>query len=87
MQNERRSQPPKRQVCLPVFVVYLGHKNDSQGLHPVADKLQTVQMPSPQDASDLTIVLGTPDILYAKFLPNLLTVLAPLYRLLKSDEH
>lgn len=57
-------------VFLSLSVVYLGHRNDSQGIHPVADKLRTVQMPSPQNVSDLKIILGTPDILYAKFLPN-----------------
>ena len=73
-------------VFLAPSVVYLGHRIDSQGLHPVADKLQAVQdAPSPRNVSELKSYLGLLTY-YAKFLPNLATVLAPLYTLLKSDE-
>ncbi len=73
-------------VFLSPSVVYLGHRIDAQGLHPVADKLQALQeAPSPRNVSELKSYLGLLTY-YAKFLPNLATVLAPLYKLLKHSE-
>ena len=67
-------------------VIYLGHRIDAEGLHPVADKLNALQdAPSPKSVSELKSYLGLLTY-YAKFLPNLSTVLAPLYRLLKHRE-
>ena len=73
-------------VFLAPSVVYLGHRIDEQGLHPVAEKLQALQeAPRPTNVSELKSYLGLLTY-YAKFLPNLSTVLAPLYRLLKHQE-
>ena len=73
-------------VFLAPSVVYLGHRIDSQGLQPVADKLQALQdAPNTCNVSELKLYLGLLTY-YAKFLPNLSTVLAPLYKLLKTEE-
>ena len=58
---------------------------DEQGLHPVAEKMQALQEASrPTNVSELKSYF---DLLtyYAKFLPNLSTVLAPMYKLLKRS--
>ena len=63
-------------------VNFLGHRIDAQGIHPVAEKIKAVQnAPSPRNVSELKSYLGLLSY-YAKFLPNLSTTLAPLYRLL-----
>jgi len=65
-------------------VVYLGHKIDFQGLHPLAEKVEAVQAaPVPKNVSELKAYLGLLSY-YGKFLPNLSSTLAPLYELLKS---
>ena len=65
-------------------VVYLGHKIDAQGLHPLAEKVEAVQAaPIPKNVSELKSYLGLLSY-YGKFLPNLSSTLAPLYELLKS---
>ena len=65
-------------------VVYLGHKIDAQGLHPLAEKVEAVQAaPVPKNVSELKSYLGLLSY-YGKFLPNLSSTLAPLYELLKS---
>ena len=72
-------------VFLAPSVIYLGHRIDAQGLHPVADKLQAItEAPSPHNVSELKSYLGLLTY-YAKFLPNLSTTLAPLYKLLKAE--
>jgi len=78
----------KREKCifLAPSVVYLGHRIDEHGLHPVAEKLQALQeAPRPKNVAELKSYLGLLTY-YAKFLPNLSTVLAPLYKLLKRQE-
>ena len=66
-------------------VVYLGHKIDREGIHPVADKVNAiVNAPRPQNVSQLKSYLGLLSY-YSKFLPNLATVLAPLYHLLRKN--
>ena len=66
-------------VFLAPSVVYLGHRIDEQGLHPVAEKLQALQeAPRPTNVSELKSYLGLLTY-YTKFLPNLSTELAPLY--------
>jgi len=66
--------------------VYLGHQIGKHGLHPVAEKLQALQeAPKPKNVGELKSYLGLLTY-YAKFLPNLSTVLAPLYKLLKHQE-
>ena len=65
-------------------VVYLGHKIDEHGLHPLAEKVEAVQAaPAPTNVSDLKSYLGLLSY-YGKFLRNLSSTLAPLYNLLKS---
>ena len=72
-------------VFLAPSVIYLGHRIDAQGLHPVADKLQAIaEAPSPHNVSKLKSYLGLLTY-YAKFLPNLSMTLAPLYKLLKAE--
>lgn len=64
---------------------YLGHQIDTDGLHPLADKVTAVMdTPSPRNVQELKAYL---DLLtyYGKFLPDLSTVLAPLYKLLRKD--
>ena len=73
-------------VFLAPSVVYLGHRIDAQGLHPMSETVGAMQdAPSPQNVSELKSYLGLLSY-YSKFLPNLSTVLAPLYYLLKKDE-
>ena len=66
-------------------VTYLGHRIDQQGLHPLKEKVQAVQdAPSPSNVTELRAYLGLLTY-YSKFLPNMATVLAPLYKLLRKD--
>ena len=46
-------------VFLAPSVVYLGHQIDSEGLHPVTEKVEAVQeAPAPQNVSELESCLG-----------------------------
>ena len=66
-------------------VEYLGHRIDADGLHPLSGKVGAVQeAPEPRNVKELKSYLGLLTY-YGKFLPNLSTVLAPLYRLLRKD--
>ena len=66
-------------------VTYLGHQIDPKGLHPLSDKVQAVKdSPSPRNVYELKAHLGLLTY-YDKFLPDLSTVLAPLYKLLRKD--
>ena len=66
-------------------VAYLGHVIDAQGLHPLPDKVEAIlQAPSPRNVMELKSYLGLLTY-YGKFLPDLSTCLAPLYRLLSKD--
>ena len=72
-------------VFLAPSVVYLGHRLDAQGLHPVSEKVQALQeAPSPKSVPELKSYLGLLTY-YSKFLPNMSTELAPLYKLLKHE--
>ena len=65
-------------------VVYLGHKVDSEGLHPNPDKVKAVvEAPRPSNVTELKSFLGLLTY-YGRFLPNLSTTLAPLYALLRE---
>ena len=78
----------KRDKCIFMAqsVVYLGHKIDAEGLHPVPDKVRAVQeAPEPRNVSELKSYIGLLSY-YSKILPNLSTVLAPLYQLLRKDQ-
>ena len=63
---------------------YLGHRIDKEGLHPVDSKVEAIaRAPDPTNVDELRSFIGLVTY-YAKFLPNMATVLAPLYELLKS---
>lgn len=73
-------------VFLAHSVVYLGHKIDSEGLHPMPEKVKAIQeAPRPSNVSELKSYLGLLSY-YSKFLPNLSTVMAPLYKLLQKKQ-
>ena len=66
-------------------VVYLGHRIDAQGLHPLVEKVKAIQeAPKPNNVSELKAYLGRLNY-YSKFLPNLSNTLAPLYSLLRAS--
>ena len=64
-------------------VTYLGHIISAQGLHTEDSKVKAiVDAPAPRDVTELRSFLGLVNY-YAKFLPDLATVLSPLYALLQ----
>jgi hypothetical protein len=66
-------------------VKYLGHIIDARGLHPLPDRIQAiVAMPFPTDVHKLKSFLGMVNY-YSHFLPDLSSILAPLYALLKKN--
>ena len=68
---------PRKDKCvfLVPSVVYLGDQIDSEGLHPVAEKVEVVQeAPAPQNVSELKSYLGLLTY-YSRFLPNLSSLL------------
>ena len=73
----------KKCLFLVPEVVYRGYKIDAEGLHPVADEVDAIQAaPAPKNVAELKSFLGLLSH-YGKFLPNLSTILAPLYQLLR----
>ena len=55
---------------------YLGHKVNSDGIHPTADKIKAIKdAPQPRNATELKSFLGLLSY-YSKFLPNMSTTLA-----------
>lgn len=71
-------------VFLAPSVSYLGFCIDSQGLHPLPEKVRAIQdAPKPSNVTELKSFLGLVQY-YSKFLPNLYIVQAPLYRLLRK---
>ena len=65
-------------------VEYLGHKITSRGLHPSEEKVRALKnAPKPTNVTQLKSFLGLVNY-YSKFLPNLSTILAPLYKLLQK---
>ena len=67
-------------------VEYLGHRLSGDGLRPCEDKLQSIQhAPAPTDQKSLRGFTGLINY-YGSFIPNLATMLAPLYELLKKDK-
>ena len=79
-----RAKKSKCRFLVP-SVSYLGYKLDGEGLHPLPEKVKAIQeAPIPRNVSELKSYLGLLTY-YAKFLPNLSTHLAPLYRLLRCD--
>ena len=76
----------KRAKCefLLSSVEYLGHVISAEGLRTSDSKVKAIlKAPAPQNVADLRSFLGLVNY-YAKFLPDLATVLAPLYQLLQK---
>ena len=66
-------------------VKYLGNCIDVQGLHPTSDKVEAIQKaPTPKNLTQLRAYLGLLNY-YNRFLPNLSSELAPLYKLLRKN--
>ena len=63
-------------------VTYLSHVISAQGLHTKDLKVKAVvDMPAPRDVTELRSFLGMVNY-YGRFLPDLATLLSPLYSLL-----
>ena len=66
-------------------VEYLGHVITAEGLKPCDKKVRAIiAAPSPKDISQLRSFLGLMNY-YKKFLPNLSSILSPLYELLHKQ--
>lgn len=66
-------------------VMYLGHRIDSEGLHPIEKNVEAImRTPYPRNVTELRSFIGMLTF-YAKFLPNMSTHLAPLYQLLEKN--
>ena len=66
-------------------VTYLGHRIDAEGVHPTPEKIKAIERaPSPSNVTQLKSYLGLLTY-YNRFLPNLTSILFPLYRLLKKN--
>lgn len=64
-------------------VVYLGHVISKDGVHTCANKVKSIiNTPAPSNVSELRAFIGMV-MYYAKFIKNVSTVLAPLYKLLR----
>ena len=60
-------------------VEYLGHRISASGLQPLASKVRAIaEAPTPRNVSELKSFLGLLNY-YGRFLPDLATLLAPLY--------
>ena len=65
-------------------VQYLGVTIDAEGTHPNKDKVRAIQeAPAPTSVKELKAFLGLLNY-YSKFLHNVSSILAPLYKLLKK---
>ena len=85
MESELRQRKDKC-VFLAPSVVYFGHQIDSEGLHPVAEKVEAVQeAPAPQTRLRVEVLSWAADLLF-KISANLSLELTPLYKLLKHNE-
>ena len=76
----------KREKCAFMLpeVEYLGHRISASGLQPLASKVRSIaEAPTPGNVSELKSFLGLLNY-YGRFLPDLATLLAPLYELLQS---
>ena len=80
-----RLKKEKCSFCLPE-VEYLGHSISAEGLRPSVTKVQAItDAPKPSKVSELKSFLGLVNY-YAKFIPNLATTLASLYKLLGNNQ-
>ena len=63
-------------------VEYLGFRVDAQGLHATQEKLKAInEAPIPRNVTELRSFLGLLNY-YGRFIPNLATIVHPLYQLL-----
>ena len=76
-----RARKEKCQIFMS-SVIYLGHKIDGEGLHPLPDKVKAIQEAPPPTTIQAYLGLLT---YYNRFLPNMSTVLSPLYKLLQKS--
>uniref|UniRef100_H3AL86 ribonuclease H n=1 Tax=Latimeria chalumnae TaxID=7897 RepID=H3AL86_LATCH len=68
-------------------VTYLGYHINAEGLQPVAEKACAIaRAPEPTNVHELGSYLGLLNY-YRRFIPNLSTRLAPLYKLLNKNVH
>ena len=68
-------------------VDYLGHTISSEDLRTSDAKVQAIlQAPTPKNVAEHRSFLGLVNYYYGKFLPNLATILSPLYRLLQKKQ-
>ena len=66
-------------------ITYCGHNIDSNGLHKTQAKIEAITCaPKPGILTQLRAFLGLVNY-YSKFMPNLASVLHPLYQLLQKD--
>ena len=66
-------------------IEYLGHVIGKDGLHPTEEKVRAIKEAlKPQNVSELRSFFRTINY-YSRFLPNLSSKLAPLYKLLQKD--
>lgn len=66
-------------------ITYLGHIIDKDGLHKDPEKTRAMcDCPRPADVSQVKAYIGMINY-YGRFVPNLSTLLEPLYKLLRSD--
>ena len=76
-----RTQRSKCEIMVQ-SVTFLGHRIDGDGFHPLPDKVDAVRnAPAPRNTRELKSYLGLLSY-YSKYLPNLSSVLVPLYQLL-----
>lgn len=83
---EKAGMKLKKEKCVYMVqeIEYLGHKINSEGLQPSDSKVAAIAEASPpKNVSELKSFLGMVNY-YRRFLPNLATTLAPLYRLLRK---
>ena len=74
----------KCQFLLP-SVEYLGHKISKEELQPTDEKVRAISdAPRPTNRSQLKAFLGLISY-YSKFIPNMSTILSPLYKLLQIN--
>ena len=65
-------------------VTYLGHRIDAEGLHPTEERIRAIKdAPAPTNISELKAYSGTLQY-YSRYIPNIATMLGPLYCLLKK---
>lgn len=83
---EKANLRAKRIKCkfMAPSVDYLGHRTDAEGLHPIKEKVSAItEAPEPKNVQELRSFLGLITY-YSKFLRNMSTVLAPLYKLTRK---